>query len=78
VVGRYFDDRWSGCIHRILFEVDRAHVYEGGRKAGDCTNPTGFERASMVLMAASLLILGILPMLLWNYISPTSEMLFRR
>jgi len=49
---------------------------EGERRA--IANPTGFEKASMVLMAASLLILGILPMLLWNYISPTSEMLFRR
>jgi NADH-quinone oxidoreductase subunit N len=49
---------------------------EGERRA--IANPTGFEKASMVLMAVSLLILGILPMLLWNYISPTSEMLFRR
>jgi hypothetical protein len=35
VVDRYFDDRWNRCIHGILFEVDCAHVYEGGRKAGD-------------------------------------------
>ncbi len=41
-------------------------------------NLTGFEKASMVLMAMTLLVFGILPMFLWNYISPTSEMLFRR
>ncbi len=41
-------------------------------------NLTGSEKASMVLMAMALLVFGILPMFLWNYISPTSEMLFRR
>ena len=42
-----------------------------------CTT-TGFEKLSMVVMALSLLVLGMLPMILWNYISPTSEMLFGR
>ncbi len=41
-------------------------------------NPTGFEKLSMAIMALSLIVLGILPMILWNYISPVSEMLFGR
>ncbi|WP_029552473.1 NADH-quinone oxidoreductase subunit N [Thermocrinis jamiesonii] len=41
-------------------------------------NLTGFERLSMAIMTLSLIVLGILPMILWNYISPISEMLFGR
>ncbi|WP_448588505.1 NADH-quinone oxidoreductase subunit N [Thermocrinis sp.] len=39
---------------------------------------TGFEKLSMAVLAVSLVLLGILPMILWDYISPTSDLLFRR
>ncbi|WP_448584080.1 NADH-quinone oxidoreductase subunit N [Thermocrinis sp.] len=52
------------------------YMREGEKKLA--LNLTGFEKLSMAVMAVSLIVLGVLPMILWNQISPISEMLFRR